>query len=144
MKKRPLAFFLISLIIFVLDQLTKNFIRTNISPFDTVRITSFFNIVYALNTGSAFGLFRSLGNVFFVVISLVAMVVITALIIKDGSNRLPYALVLGGAAGNLADRIIFRQVTDFLDFYAGSHHWPAFNIADAALTIGIALLFFNF
>src|SRR5271169_4849165 len=128
MKKYPAIFFLISLCIFALDQLTKYFIKTHIGLFDTVRITSFFNIVHVLNTGSAFGLFKSLGNSFFIIIALLAMALITFLIIKDSRNRLPFALILGGALGNLADRIIFRHVTDFLDFYIGTYHWPSFNV----------------
>jgi|SRR5208283_2774816 len=140
MKKYPVIFFLLSLCIFALDQLTKYFIKTHIGLFDIVRITSFFNIVHVLNTGSAFGLFKSLGNSFFIIIALLAMALITVLIIKDDRNRLALAVILGGASGNLCDRIIFGHVIDFLDFYAGSHHWPAFNIADSALTIGISLL----
>ena len=143
MKKYPVTFLLISLCIFALDQITKYFIRTHIGLFDIVRITSFFNIVHVLNTGSAFGLFKGLGNSFFIIIALLAMTLITVLIIKDSHNRLAFALILGGAAGNLADRIIFGHVIDFLDFYAGSHHWPAFNVADSALTIGISLLLFK-
>ena len=140
MKKHHFIFFLISLLIFVLDQLTKYFIKTHVGLFDVVRVTSFFNIVYVLNTGSAFGVFKSLGNLIFIIITLLAITLIAVLIIKDNRNRLAFALILGGAAGNLADRIIFGHVTDFLDFYAGSHHWPAFNVADSALTIGISLL----
>jgi signal peptidase II len=140
MKRHLFIFFLIVLLIFVLDQLTKFFIKTNIGPLDAIRVTSFFNIVHVVNTGSAFGLFKSLGNSFFIVITLLAIGLITVMLFKDKDSRLPFALILGGAAGNLADRIIFRQVTDFLDFHAGGHHWPAFNIADSALTIGVALL----
>ena len=140
MRKRRFIFFFISLVIFALDQLTKYCIRTYVGPFDVIRVTSFFNIVYVLNTGSAFGMFKSLGNLFFIIIALLAMALITVLIIKDGRNRLAFALILGGAAGNLTDRILLGHVIDFLDFYAGSHHWPSFNVADSALTIGISLL----
>ena len=140
MKKRQFVFFLVSLLIFALDQLTKYFIKTHVGPFDVVRVTSFFNIVYVLNTGSAFGMFKSLGNLFFIIIALSAMALLIFLIIRYSHNRFPFALILGGAAGNLCDRIISGHVTDFLDFYAGSHHWPAFNVADSALTIGISLL----
>ena len=140
MKKNQFAFFLISLVIFALDQLTKYFVKSHVGPFDVVRVTSFFNIVYVLNTGSAFGMFKSLGNLFFIIIALLAMALITVLIIKDSRNRLAFALILGGAAGNLADRILLGHVIDFLDFYARGHHWPSFNVADSALTIGISLL----
>ncbi len=140
MKKRRYIFFLVSLFIFALDQLTKYFIKTHVGPFDVVRVTSFFNIVHVLNTGSAFGMFRSLGNLFFIVVTLSAMALLIFLALKDSDNRFAFALILGGAAGNLADRILFGHVIDFLDFYAGAHHWPAFNVADSALTIGISLL----
>lgn len=140
MKKSPLIFFLLSVVVFVLDQLTKYFIRTRIGLFDTVEVTSFFNIVHVLNTGSAFGMFKSLGNTVFIIIALAAMVLVTILIIRDSRNRLPFALILGGAAGNIADRILLGHVIDFLDFHAGSHHWPSFNVADSALTAGISLL----
>src|SRR5208337_2725115 len=140
MKNRHFTFFLISLFIFILDQLTKYFIKTHVGPFEVVRVTSFFNIVYVLNTGSAFGMFKSMGNLFFIIVALSAMVLLSFLIIKDSHNRFPFALILGGAAGNLTDRILLGHVIDFLDFYAGSHHWPAFNVADSALTVGISLL----
>ncbi len=141
MKKNIVIYLLISLFIFVLDQITKYFIKANVGLFDSIPVTSFFNIVHIRNTGSAFGMFKGLGNSFFIIIALLAMALVTYLIIKDSRNRLPFALILGGALGNLADRIIFRHVTDFLDFYIGSHHWPSFNVADSALTIGISLLF---
>lgn len=140
MKKSPFIFFLVSLTIFVLDQLTKYFIKSHIGLFDVVQVTSFFNIVHVLNTGSAFGMFKSLGNAFFIIIALAAMVLVTVLIIKASRNRLLFALILGGAAGNIADRIFLGHVIDFLDFHAGGHHWPAFNVADSALTVGISLL----
>jgi signal peptidase II len=140
MKKYPVNFFIISLCIFALDQLTKYFVKAHVGPFDIIRVTSFFNIVYVLNTGSAFGMFKSLGNIFFIIIALSAMALLIFLVIKDNTNRFPFALILGGAAGNLADRILLGHVIDFLDFYAGGHHWPSFNIADSALTIGISLL----
>lgn len=148
MKNKTAFFFLIALSVFVLDQLAKYLIRTYIGPFDVIRVLPFFNIVYVENIGSAFGMFKGLGNTFFVIIALLAMALISALIIRDKDNRLIFSLILGGAAGNLMDRIIHGYVIDFLDVYAGKFHWPAFNVADSALTIGIALLicktFFNF
>ena len=148
MKNKTAFFFLIALSVFFLDQLAKYLIRTYIGPFDVIRVLPFFNIVYVENIGSAFGMFKGLGNTFFVIIALLAMALISALIIRDKDNRLIFSLILGGAAGNLMDRIIHGYVIDFLDVYAGRYHWPAFNVADSALTIGIALLicktFFNF
>jgi signal peptidase II len=136
----PIPFFLISLVILIFDQLTKYLIKTFVSPFEVIRVLPFFNIVYVENIGAAFGMFKSLGNIFFITVTALAMIFVTILIIKDKDNRLSFSLILGGAAGNLIDRIIRGYVIDFLDVYAGKFHWPAFNVADSALTIGIVLL----
>ncbi|MBF0558238.1 MAG: signal peptidase II [Nitrospirae bacterium] len=142
MKKDPSIFFIFSMIIVVLDQLTKHFIQTNFRYEDnvTMQVTSFFNIVHVHNIGSAFGMFKGLGNTVFIIIALAAILLITVLIVRDRRNRLPLALILGGAVGNITDRISLGHVVDFLDFHAGSHHWPSFNVADSALTVGISLL----
>jgi signal peptidase II len=142
MKKSPLPFFLVALLVLALDQLTKYYIRTHLGAFDVIRVFPFFNIVYAENTGSAFGMFKSLGGSFFIIVSMTAMVVLSVLLIKDPLNRLAYSLLLGGAAGNLLDRLCYGYVIDFLDAYAGNYHWPAFNVADSALTLGIGILLF--
>jgi signal peptidase II len=139
-KHGVIFYFLVSLSIFTLDQFTKYLIKSHVSPFEIIRILPFFNIVYVENIGSAFGMFKSLGNVFFIAVAALAMVFVTILIIKDKDNRLSFSLILGGAAGNLTDRIIRGYVIDFLDVYVGRYHWPAFNVADSALTIGILLL----
>jgi signal peptidase II len=133
--------FLTSIVIFFLDQATKYFIKANLGFFDVVRVTPFFNIVYTENTGSAFGMFKSLGIYFFIVVSIAAVIFLSILIVRDRVNSLAYAMLLGGAAGNLLDRAVYGYVIDFLDFYIGTFHWPAFNVADSALTIGIAFLF---
>ena len=143
MKKSPLPFFLVALIVLALDQLTKYYIRTHLGPFDVVSVFSIFNLVHAENTGSAFGMFKSLGRSFFIIVSITAIVVLSFLVIKDPSNRGAYSLLLGGAAGNVLDRLLYGHVIDFLDVYAGNYHWPAFNVADSALTIGIVILFFT-
>lgn len=127
-------------VVFVLDQITKHLIKTNVTPFDVIRVLPFFNIVYAENVGSAFGMFKSLGNAFFVSIASLAAVVITVMIWRDKENRLELSLILGGAAGNLADRIIYGYVIDFLDVHVAGHHWPAFNVADSALSVGTTLM----
>lgn len=136
----PIPFFLIALFVFILDQLTKYLIKSYVSPYEIIRVLPFFNIVYVENIGSAFGMFKSLGNIFFIVVAALAMIFVTVLIIKDRDNRLSFSLILGGAAGNLTDRIIHGYVIDFLDVYVGRYHWPAFNVADSALTIGVLLL----
>lgn len=136
----PRYAFLIALLVFVLDQITKYVIKANISPYRIIEVLPFFNIVYVENIGSAFGMFKSLGNFFFIVIAALAMVFVTVLMIKDKDNRLAFSLILGGAAGNFIDRVIHGYVIDFLDVYLGKYHWPAFNVADSALTIGIILI----
>ncbi len=140
MKRGYGPFFLVSLIVFAADQATKYLIISHFSLFEAVNVLPFFSIVYVRNTGSAFGMFRSLGNAFFIVTAVVAIVVVAFLIVRDRENRPGLSLILGGAAGNMTDRLVHGYVVDFLDFYAGSRHWPAFNIADAALTAGIFLL----
>lgn len=141
MTKKPLLFLLLSVIILVLDQVTKQAVKASLSPFDVIRVLPFLNIVYVENTGSAFGLFKSLGNAFFVVLSVGAAALLLFLLFRDRENRLAYSLVLGGAAGNLTDRVMYGYVIDFVDVFVSSLHWPAFNVADSALTAGIGLMF---
>lgn len=136
----PIPFFLIALFIFILDQFTKYLIKSTVSPYEIIRVLPFFNIVYVENIGSAFGMFKGLGNIFFIIVAALAIVFVTILIIKDKDNRLSFSLILGGAAGNLTDRVIYGYVIDFIDIHVGRFHWPAFNIADSALVVGIALL----
>jgi len=143
MKKSPLPFFVVAIAVLALDQATKYYIRTHLGPFDVLRILPFFDIVYAENTGSAFGMFKSVGSYFFIAISTTAIIALSVLLIKDLTGRTAYALLLGGAAGNLMDRLLYGHVVDFLDVYVGRHHWPAFNVADSALTVGIAILFYQ-
>ncbi len=143
MRKSPLLFFAVALIVLALDQVTKYYIKAYIGPFDVISVTSFFNIVYAENTGSAFGMFKSLGSLFFIVVSSSAVIALSVMIVKDAGNRIAYSLLLGGAAGNLLDRFLRGYVIDFLDVFAGTHHWPAFNVADSALSMGIILLLYK-
>jgi len=140
MKYRYAVFFVLSLAVFIIDQVTKYLITSHLSLFQVIPVLPFFNIVYVDNTGSAFGMFKGLGNPFFIGIAGAAIIAVAVMIIKERENRLGLSLILGGAAGNLTDRLIHRYVIDFLDFYAGKHHWPAFNVADSALTVGIALI----
>ena len=143
MRKSPLLFLAVALIVLALDQVTKYYIKAYIGPFDVISVTSFFNIVYAENTGSAFGMFKSLGSLFFIVVSSSAVIALSVMIVKDAGNRIAYSLLLGGAAGNLLDRFLRGYVIDFLDVFAGTHHWPAFNVADSALSMGIILLLYK-
>lgn len=134
------AAFSLGIVVYLFDQVTKYLAKQYISPFDAIPITSFFNLVYVENLGSAFGMFKSMGVYFFIAVAVIATVIVAYLILKDSANRLAFGLVLGGAVGNLTDRIVHGAVIDFFDFYVGSFHWPAFNIADIGLTVGITLL----
>jgi signal peptidase II len=139
-EKGYLVFFGLSLAVFVIDQATKYVIVGSLSLFEALRVLPFFSIVYVRNTGSAFGMFSSLGNLFFIIVASIAIIVVSVFIVRDRENRIGLSLILGGAAGNLCDRLTRGYVVDFLDVHAGAHHWPAFNVADSALTAGILLL----
>jgi len=111
-------------------------------------IDGFFNITYVRNTGVAFGIFSSISSpaksvLLSVFTACAAVVVITFSVRTPAHNRLlqiALSLVLGGALGNLYDRLAYGYVVDFLELYAGSYHWPSFNVADSAISIGVALL----
>jgi signal peptidase II len=140
MRNRPTPFFLVSLIVLMLDQATKYLVVEHVLPSGAIPVLPFLNLVYVENIGSAFGLFKSLGNAFFVAISFAAIMAVAVIMLKEPSHRLSFSLVLGGAAGNLLDRLMRGYVVDFIDVYVGRFHWPSFNIADSALTVGIIIL----
>ncbi|HAM50763.1 MAG TPA: signal peptidase II [Nitrospiraceae bacterium] len=124
----------------IIDQLSKYMVRTFLQPFQTIRILPFLQLVSVRNEGAAFGLFKGFGNTAFIVISVAAIILISFLLITNRENRLGLSLILGGAMGNLIDRIVFGKVTDFIDVFAGNFHWPAFNVADSALTVGLIVM----
>lgn len=136
--------------VFLLDRLTKWIIEAHVSFLDTLQvIPGFFDIVHTENRGVAFSLFNDSTSewrtVLLVLFSLVAVAVVGGFIQwrakrMDGISVAGFALILGGAAGNVFDRIVWGRVTDFLDFSIAGYHWPAFNVADSALVIGCGLL----
>lgn len=126
--------------VIVLDQITKYIISTSVSPFDSIEIFPFLHIVHVKNTGAAFGMFKKLGGNVFIGVSVIAIIFIFWLLVKSTYSQFGLSLLLGGALGNLIDRIRFGQVIDFIDVSVGKYHWPAFNVADSCLTIGIALI----
>ena len=145
----PLA---IAVAVVIVDQLTKQWIMTNFALHEQQSIIpGFFDLVYVTNTGAAFGFLAGsktwLRQVFFIAVSIVALVVIIYAYdhLKKQARIFVYALglIAGGAVGNLIDRLRFGSVVDFLDFYLGTHHWPAFNAADSAITTGVALFLFG-
>jgi len=140
--KKPLYVLIIVTSVVVLDQLTKYLVSTYISPFDSIEIFPFLHLVHIHNTGAAFGMFKHLGGGFFILLSIVAIIIVLSLLKKSTYSRFGLSLVLGGAIGNLIDRIRFGKVVDFIDFSVGDFHWPAFNVADSSLTIGMSVIFF--
>ena len=138
--KRYIYVLLIVLTIIALDQITKYLIITRLSPFDSIEIFSFLHIVSVRNTGAAFGTFKGFGSSFFIIVSVLAIIFVVNLLMKRIYNTLGLSLVLGGAIGNLTDRIFYGNVVDFVDFSIGTFHWPAFNVADSSLTIGIIII----
>jgi signal peptidase II len=132
-----------------LDRLTKWIVETNVSTLDTIHvIPGFFDIVRSENRGVAFGMFNDSTSewrtALLVVLALAAVLFVSAMLWRpDKLDRFSFwglALILGGAAGNVFDRIMWGRVTDFLDFYFGTYHWHTFNIADSAIVIGSGLL----
>lgn len=143
LKDKRVKIFLLIFFIFLLDQVTKYFAIKYLSPHSIVRILPFLNLVYVENIGTAFGMLKFLGSGFFVVMSSIATLVIIYIMLKDPSNWHIYSLIIAGALGNLTDRFFRGYVVDFIDIYFGNFHWPAFNIADSAITIGIVLFLYK-
>lgn len=136
------------LAIVALDQATKLWVMARMALFDSHPVVpGLFSITYVRNPGAAFGLFAELGDLvrlgLLVGVSLLAVGLLTAFFMRsphaDRMSRVAAVLVMGGAIGNLIDRVRFGEVVDFLDVFVGRYHWPAFNVADSAITIGIAL-----
>ena len=135
--------------IFVLDRLTKWIIETRVSFFDTHKvIPGFFDIIHSENRGVAFGIFSDSTSewrtALLVAAALAAVTLVAGMLWNaqrlDRYSLWGFALILGGAAGNVFDRIMWGRVTDFLLLYVGSYQWPAFNVADSAIVVGSGLL----
>jgi signal peptidase II len=142
-------FFLIAAIVLLLDRITKSAVAANIAPHDSVAvIPGFFHLTHVQNTGAAFGLFAESSAQWkvgaLVTFSILALIIVSALLWKNSHSlsvtTIGLSLILGGALGNLWDRMFTGRVIDFLDFYVGSYHWPAFNVADTAIVMGAILL----
>jgi signal peptidase II len=139
-----------AMVVFVVDRSTKWLVETHVSFLDTWRvIPGFFDIVHTENRGVAFSLFNESASEWrtglLVLFSLVAVALVGGFILRRGErldrfSLAGFILILGGAAGNLFDRVVWGRVTDFLDFYLGSYHWPAFNVADSAIVVGSGFL----
>ena len=138
--KKPLHILIIVTAVIVLDQVTKYLVNKYVSPFDPIEILPFLNLVNVHNTGAAFGMFKNLGGSIFIGVSVVAIIVIIVFLVKGTYSQFGLTLLLGGAIGNLIDRIRFGKVVDFIDISVGEFSWPAFNVADSCLTIGIIII----
>ena len=137
----------IAVAVTVLDQLTKYVAADYLARHGELALVPFLNLALVHNTGAAFGIFSQAGgwqNVFFIVVALIACVAILWMVWRLERKDLLLVsglmLILGGAAGNLIDRLVHGYVIDFIDVYYGAWHWPAFNIADSAITIGAVIL----
>lgn len=136
----------LAVVVAMADQASKYFALTRLQDGD-VAVAPFLNFILAFNSGAAFGFLSDAGgwqNAFFVAIAVAVGVAILFMLrqLKPGQAHIAVALmlVLGGAVGNLIDRLRFGHVVDFIDFYIGNWHWYTFNIADAAITIGAIVL----
>lgn len=134
--------------ILVLDQVTKYLAVQHLGGGNTREvIPGLFNLVLVYNPGAAFGLFSGLGDEVrrFVLMGMTAVALVAVIFIQkevkgDRASEIALVAILAGAIGNLIDRIRYDSVIDFLDFYVSGHHWPAFNIADSAICVGVAVL----
>jgi len=149
LRKRNILFLAATFLVILLDQATKAWIISTMRLYDSFAVIGgFFNITHVRNPGAAFGflagaspLFR---YIFFMSVAVAAILLILHYLrvsrIEETSLVSALALILAGAVGNLIDRVRFGEVVDFLDVYIGSYHWPAFNVADSAITVGAAIL----
>jgi signal peptidase II len=134
-----------ALVITALDQVVKGVVVRAMEMHQSIDVVgSFIRLTRTSNTGGAFGLLRGRGN-WFVAVSIAAALAIVALSRQiargaRGIERLAFGLILGGAVGNLIDRVRIGSVTDFIDIGGSAYRWPAFNVADSAITIGVTLL----
>ncbi|MBW2328597.1 MAG: signal peptidase II [Deltaproteobacteria bacterium] len=145
-------FFAIMMLVVGCDQLSKVWILQNFELYEsTVIIPGLFNLTFLRNTGAAFGMFAGHAvwwrQLFFIGVAVIALVVILVMQRRLGRQNSLYTISLGfiggGAIGNLIDRILYGSVVDFLDVYIGSHHWPAFNVADSAICVGVGIFLFT-
>lgn len=141
---------LLALFLAIIDQATKLAVLASLQAFEVRPITSFFNLVLVFNSGAAFSFLSNASgwqNYFFMGVAILAMGLILYLMRQSTvrGERWGYAFILSGALGNFIDRVRLGKVVDFLDVHAFGYHWPAFNVADSAISLGvIGLLIYTF
>ncbi len=150
--KKYTRLILISGFIIITDQIVKMIILKTMPLYQSIKVVpGFFNITHIHNRGGAFGMFADQSPTFriivFLIVSMFAVCVIFWLYRNTPDTHrflsIALAMIFGGAIGNLIDRVRFGEVIDFLDFYLGSWHWPAFNVADSAITMGVIIFAFH-
>lgn len=141
---------MLSALVVVVDQVTKWMAEAWLTPYEAIPVIPMFNLTLAYNTGAAFSFLSDAGGWqrwFFILLTVVVIVVLLAwlwgLKREERLHAIALSLILGGAVGNLIDRILYAHVIDFIDVYYSSYHWPIFNIADSAITIGVAMLIYD-
>jgi signal peptidase II len=143
---KPWHWFTASALIVLADQLTKWVVLERLVPGERREVTEFFNLVLVFNKGAAFSFLAGAGGwqtPILAAFAIGAALIVSWLLLRSRGRRTfcaGLALILGGALGNVIDRLRFGHVVDFLDLHAGGWHWPAFNVADSAITFGAALL----
>ncbi len=149
MRNKYLHLLLISNGMIILDQFSKYFVTIHIPKYYSIRvIDNFFNLTHIRNSGVAFGMFAGVASqyksMFFILISAVAIIAILSFFRHTPDDQkmaqIGLILIFSGAVGNMIDRILYREVIDFLDFFYKDHHWPAFNIADSCITVGVGFM----
>ena len=137
----------LSFLALILDQWSKHIVDGSMQLYQSIPVIPYFNLTYVHNTGAAFSFLSQAGGWqrwFFAGLALTVSVVITIWLARLKKHEILLAvalsLVLGGAVGNLIDRLLYGYVIDFLDVYYQDWHWPAFNIADSAITLGVSLM----
>jgi signal peptidase II len=149
LRSASLRWFGLAALVVALDQISKYVVRQQLVYGESVRVTGFFDFVLVFNPGAAFSFLSDASGwqrAFFVTIALVASTFVSYLLVRHRDKPLfsfALALILGGAVGNLIDRIVFGAVVDFLHFHVAQYSWPAFNLADSAITCGAALLIWD-
>lgn len=140
----------LAVLVVLLDQVTKWVAVSGLEPYSAVPVVPLLNLTLMYNEGAAFSLLAGAGGWqrwFFAGFAIVMVVVLTIWLLRLQSGErlmaVALALVIGGAAGNLIDRLAIGRVIDFIDFYVGNWHWPAFNVADSAISVGVAFLLFS-
>ncbi|MES9875364.1 MAG: signal peptidase II [Candidatus Sedimenticola sp. 6PFRAG7] len=140
----------LSVIIVGLDQISKQLVESSLMVYETVPLVPFFNLTLAYNEGAAFSFLSDQGGWqrwFFSALALIVSIIMVFWMKRLQQSEWPIAislsLIVGGAIGNLIDRVLFGHVIDFLDIYYQQWHWPAFNIADSAIFIGVIFMLFD-